>query len=264
MVKGKKGGMQYDLVKIVSVLIASIVILGVGQTLRAASKDVYELRACHDALVFQQKAAEKLGGDVAQTARPWPASCQTVEKTIETGDREEAMRQIAQYMMRCWWSLGGGGKQGIDPFAKNLFIGDEKCFNCFLIKTENVDINAEDFNNWLMTTHINYDENRLTYWNYLKGLSSDEEGASRRAPIVSNDIKPGEYYSVAYVDQQSSLYDDIQEALCSEDSPITPAWCGVDKALKEAAERSGGTVTVKDYLFLIDWNKAQEKCITGG
>lgn len=220
----KRGGLEFSVIEIFLAIVGFFILASIiGFTIKGCG-NVYDLRKCHDSLFLESKLFEQISGakgEAATTAKQWPATCQTQGPVeIKDTDPDVVMKKIANMMMQCYWSLGESGKGGFDPFKKNTFIGENKCFACYMIKIDNINIKSDDANMWLMTHNINDDPKQPTYWNYIRNFKqvSEDRDYSPNPVIdfitkwrskensallpVMGDLTKDHYYAIVYLDTQ--------------------------------------------------------------
>jgi len=142
--------------------------------------------ACRDAIVLTQVLAEKV--TTGEYLKPWPVTCKTEDKVIETKDPIKVQRELAELMAWCWWMMGEGA---IQPFDKE-WVGGRDCFICYTAQFPEIEepISKEEFLFYLQE----HGRKDLTYYDYFKYEEDKLVKDALNEPIGKEKI-----YTVVYI-----------------------------------------------------------------
>lgn len=144
---------------IIFVILLAIFGVIIKATMRQGSEDV-----CLASVIAADKTSEF---DVLEIkCEMYDAGKLKLQGATDEKKKEDAMKQIAELMRRCWHQFGEGKR---DPFKKAGFVFKAVCFVCskFSFETEG-SISEDEFVDFLKNKKTS-EEKDLSYYDYLKG-----------------------------------------------------------------------------------------------
>lgn len=176
-------------------VLVAFVIARIGSTIREEAGP----QACLGALTAQNWMINQLG-EASASARPWPRSCRTKDKTLEGETAPEVSQKLIRLLSDCWYQMGSGR---FSPFEADWTgMGNEKCFICNTFRAPNLQEPISDvrFNAYLKEiSHPNSDMSLYDTFNQdiseLYTITNEED-----IPLLRDEIVGNEYYALIFFD----------------------------------------------------------------
>ncbi len=133
----KKGQMQFDLTRMIVVVVGFLVIVGLifFTTSNAEAKEPELI--CEESVAFRAASAVEFAGQDIKYA---PILCKTEDEVV-SGSQEEVLEEFADSMASCW-QMFGEGRYKNDVFSSMSIFQQNSCFVCNTLLIE--DIKADD------------------------------------------------------------------------------------------------------------------------
>ena len=159
---------------------------------------------CQQSVAIRAATQIQFGDDADLTILPM--LCKTIDKKVESGDREEVKKQMADMMSRCWWMFNEGrydDAMDTAQLGKALgFDGDSnKCFICYSALIEGNKKDIIEGGNILKGEMYEYLSN--TQYPKLKNSTYSQyighKGGGPGATYILSDIEPDTGYAITFL-----------------------------------------------------------------